>query len=90
MVYKVQVTTRCYLILSGWHTVSRKVGPMMILLLITAELTFNKWIWFNTNIETDILTLAQMYCLDSFQKQETAWLSFCILANSKCLHTYVC
>lgn len=76
MVYKAQVTARCYLILSGWRFVSRKVGPKTILLSITAELTFNKWIWFNTNIETDTLILAQMYCLGSFQKQETAWLSF--------------
>lgn len=29
----------------------------------------DKWIWFNTNIETDTLILAQKYCLGSFHKQ---------------------
>lgn len=28
-----------------------------------------KWVWFNTNIETDTLILAQKYCLSSFHKQ---------------------
>lgn len=80
MVYKVQVTARCYWMLSGCCCVSRKAGPELILLSITNGFDSTQILksihWFCHKSSVQVIFISQLY--------------FKTLSNLKCLQSHMC